>query len=122
MGDAVFRARSLYHLVDPTYRFNNSALCQQNAAMQVPKAAPPLDFTLFPNPTSGLTVLQFNTPITGRISVTLYSLQGQPILQQMAEEGAQHVLLETAALPGGTYFCRVTGADGITGVKKLVKL
>jgi len=23
-------------------------------------------------------------------------------------------------LPGGTYFCSVTGVDGVTGVKKLV--
>ncbi|MEQ8702628.1 MAG: T9SS type A sorting domain-containing protein [Phaeodactylibacter sp.] len=122
MGDAVFRARSLYHLVDPTYRFNNSALCQPNAVMQAPKATPPLDFKLFPNPTSGLTVLEFSNSIAGSVSVTLYSLQGQPILQQRAGEGAQHILLETAALPGGTYFCRVTGVDGITGVKKLVKL
>ncbi len=121
-GDAVFRARSLYRLADPTHRFDNAALCQPNAALQAPKATEPLDFTLFPNPTSGLTVLQFNTPITDRASVTLYSLQGQPVLQQTAGEGAQHVLLETAALPGGTYFCRVTGDDGVTGVKKLVKL
>ena len=121
-GDAVFRARSLYRLADPTYRFDNAALCQPSAALRAPKATEPLDFILFPNPTSGLTVLQFNTPITGRASVTLYSLQGQPILQQTAGEGAQHILLETAALPGGTYFCRVTGADGVTGVKKLVKL
>ncbi|MCR9103224.1 MAG: T9SS type A sorting domain-containing protein [bacterium] len=121
-GDAVFRARSLYHLVDPTYRFDNAALCQPNAALRAPKATEPLDYTLFPNPTSGLTVLQFNTPITDRASVTLYSLQGQPVLQQTAGEGAQHVLLETAALPGGTYFCKVMGANGVMGVKRLVKL
>jgi hypothetical protein len=85
-----------------------------------PQAGP--GFSLYPNPTSGLTTVEFNTPITGRASVTLYSLQGQPVLQQTAGEGEQHILLETAALPGGTYFCRVTGADGVTGVKKLVKL
>ncbi|WP_421948817.1 T9SS type A sorting domain-containing protein [Phaeodactylibacter xiamenensis] len=122
LGDAVFRARSLYRLADPTYRFDNATHCQPNAALRAPKATEPLDFTLFPNPTSGLTVLQFNTPITGRSSVTLYSLQGQPVLQQTAREGAQHILLETAALPGGTYFCRVMGVDGVTVVKKLVKL
>jgi hypothetical protein len=121
-GDAVFRARSLYHLVDPTYRFNNSALCQPNAAIQAPKATPPLDFKLFPNPTSGLTVLEFSTPLSGRANVTLYSLQGQPVLQQTAGKGAQHILLETAALPGGTYFCKVMGANGVMGVKRLVKL
>ena len=79
-------------------------------------------FSLYPNPTSGLTTVEFSTPLSGRANVTLYSLQGQPVLQQTAGEGAQHILLETAALPGGTYFCRVTGVDGITGVKKLVKL
>jgi hypothetical protein len=121
-GHAVFRARSLYHLVDPTYRFDNAALCQPNAALRAPKATEPLDFTLFPNPTSGLTVLEFSTPLSGRANVTLYSLQGQPVLQQTVGEGAQHILLETAALPGGTYFCRVMGVDGWTGVKKLVKL
>ncbi len=120
-GDAVFRARSLYRLADPTYRFDNATLCQPNAALRAPKATESLDFTLFPNPTSGLTVLEFNTSIAGSVSVTLYSLQGQPILQQTAGEGVQHILLETAALPGGTYFCRVTGADGVTVVKKLVK-
>jgi hypothetical protein len=122
LGDAVFRARSLYRLADPTYRFDNAALCQPNAALRAPKATESLDFTLFPNPTSGPTVLEFSTPLSGRANVTLYSLQGQPVLQQTAGEGVQHVLLETAALPGGTYFCRVTGVDGVTGVKKLVKL
>jgi hypothetical protein len=121
-GDAVFRARSLYRLADPTHRFDNAALCQPNAALRAPEAAAPLDFKLFPNPTSGLTVLEFSTSIAGSVNVTLYSLQGQPVLQQTAGEGAQHILLETAALPDGTYFCRVTGVDGSTGVKKLVKL
>ncbi|MCR9103415.1 MAG: T9SS type A sorting domain-containing protein, partial [bacterium] len=79
-------------------------------------------FSLYPNPTSGLTVLEFSTPISGRVSVTLYSLQGQPVLQQTAGKGAQHILLETAALPGGTYFCKVMGANGVMGVKRLVKL
>ncbi len=79
-------------------------------------------FSLYPNPSSGLTTVEFSTPLSGRASVTLYSLQGQPVLQQTAGEGVQHILLETAALPGGTYFCRVTGADGVTGVKRLVKL
>jgi 4-hydroxyphenylpyruvate dioxygenase-like putative hemolysin len=64
--------------------------------------------------------VEFSTPLSGRANVTLYSLQGQPVLQQTAGEGAQHILLETAALPDGTYFCRVTGVDGVTGVKKLV--
>jgi hypothetical protein len=121
-GDAVFRARSLYRLADPTYRFDNAALCQPSAALRAPEAAAPLDFKLFPNPTFGLTVLEFSTSIAGSVNVTLYSLQGQPVLQQTAGEGAQHIILETAVLPGGTYFCRVTGVDGITGVKKLVKL
>jgi hypothetical protein len=85
-----------------------------------PQAGP--GFSLYPNPASGLTTVQFSTPLSSRASVTLYSLQGQPVLQQTAGEGAQHILLETAALPGGTYFCRVTGDDGVTGVKKLVKL
>ncbi len=79
-------------------------------------------FSLYPNPTSGLTTVEFSTPLSGRANVTLYSLQGQPVLQQTAGEGAQHILLETAALPGGTYFCRVMGVDGVTVVKKLVKL
>jgi hypothetical protein len=121
-GDAVFRARSLYRLADPTYRFDNAALCQPSAALRAPKATEPLDFNLFPNPTSGLTVLEFSTPLSGRANVTLYSLQGQPVLQQTTGKGAQQIILETAALPGGTYFCRVMGANGVMGVKRLVKL
>jgi hypothetical protein len=66
--------------------------------------------------------VEFSTPLSGRASVTLYSLQGQPVLQQTAGKGAQHILLETAALPGGTYFCKVMGANGVMGVKRLVKL
>jgi hypothetical protein len=85
-----------------------------------PQAGP--GFSLYPNPTSGLTTVEFSTPLSGRANVTLYSLQGQPVLQQTAGEGAQHILLETAALPSGTYFCRVMGANGVIGMKKLVKL
>ncbi|MCR9055682.1 MAG: T9SS type A sorting domain-containing protein, partial [bacterium] len=87
----------------------------------VPLQAGP-GFSLYPNPTSGLTTVEFSTPLSGRANVTLYSLQGQPVLQQTAGEGAQHILLETAALPSGTYFCRVMGANGVIGMKKLVKL
>ncbi|NRA49125.1 MAG: T9SS type A sorting domain-containing protein, partial [Phaeodactylibacter sp.] len=79
-------------------------------------------FSLYPNPASGFTTVEFSTPLSGRVSITLYSLQGQQVLQKTAGEGAQQIILETAALPGGTYFCRVTGVDGITDVKKFVKL
>ncbi|MBV6652727.1 MAG: T9SS type A sorting domain-containing protein, partial [Mameliella sp.] len=79
-------------------------------------------FSLYPNPTSGFTTVAFGTRLSGRVSITLYSPQGQQVLQQTAGEGAQQVLLETAALPSGTYVCRVTGSDGVTDVKKLVKL
>ncbi|MEI6410416.1 MAG: T9SS type A sorting domain-containing protein [Bacteroidota bacterium] len=65
-----------------------------------------------PNPANQQT--QVNWPTTyAAETVTLYDCLGRSVLQVAVEAGASGCTIPTAKLPGGVYWCRVQGMNGL---------
>ncbi len=74
---------------------------------------------LFPNPATGVTVLELSG-VQGGVDVELVNLSGQTVLRRSAEcNGDCRIQIELGKLPKGAYFVRLTGSR-INAVKKLI--
>ena len=75
-------------------------------------AANAWEVSVYPNPTSTDLHVRFNLPKEDEISIALYDLQGQLILEKnMGNKisGEHQETLDLKDLPQGTYVCRITG-------------
>lgn len=70
------------------------------------------EFKLYPNPASHRVRIQ---PASQVRQVTVYNLQGQPVLETPSPE------LDVSPFSSGIYFLNITSRDGTQGVLKLVK-
>jgi len=85
-GNAVFRARSLYSLVNDSISYDDVELCNQQGISlrkaNTPKAVtkptmPHISAQVVPNPTSNSAVLKFTTALKSTATVYIYTVMGQ---------------------------------------------
>lgn len=119
-GDAVFKARSAYRLIDPLVAFDDDALCGQAQPLAIPTEKETLSFALYPNPAKDIVVVQFSETLKSNAEIVLMDAQGKAILQMKAEPGQQSLLLDTSTLSPGLYFCEVKGTTTTSNTEKLV--
>lgn len=70
---------------------------------------------LYPNPASKETTLDFNLSKRQALHVSVMDAAGREVISNDArtfEAGTQHILFNTAELPGGTYLLRIAGDEG----------
>ncbi|MBK8566467.1 MAG: T9SS type A sorting domain-containing protein [Saprospiraceae bacterium] len=77
-----------------------------------------LDFSVFPNPTSGLVNIGFGAAATD-VQLRLTNSMGQTVLAQRMEGSTAKASLQVGHLPKGIYLLEVKTADGM-GTQKLV--
>ncbi len=77
-----------------------------------------IDFSVFPNPTSGLVNIGFGAAATD-VQLRLTNSMGQTVLAQKMEGSTNSASLQVGQLPKGIYLLEVKTADGI-GAQKLV--
>ena len=81
----------------------------------VDRGAGPLAWRLappWPNPSNGQVVLSWRMPVPASVSLELYDIQGRLTTLITNEEraaGSHQLALDTARLPSGVYFLRLTG-------------
>ena len=119
-GDAVFKARSAYHLIDPLVAFDDDALCEQAQPLTIPTEEEPLSFKLYPNPAKDIVVVQFSEALENNAEIILVDVQGKVIMQIKTEIGQQSLLLDTSTLSPGLYFCEIKGSEAMNRTEKLV--
>jgi hypothetical protein len=64
----------------------------------------------FPNPAGPVTHIEYELTARSRVEIVVFDVQGRQVATAVDEEqppGRHVVRLETAGLPGGTYFCRL---------------
>ena len=76
-------------------------------------------FSLFPNPTPGTFTLQLKEATESMITVEIYSMLGERILQTQLS-GQQQYEFDLSGRPGGVYLIRVMAGEEI-GVERLIK-
>lgn len=70
------------------------------------------EVSVFPNPTSSNLHIRFNLPKEDKISISLYDIQGQLILEKKIGNkvpGEHQETLDLKGLTQGSYVCRITG-------------
>jgi len=68
-------------------------------------------FQNFPNPFNYRTIIRYNTPKDGMVSIVVYNVSGQKIADLVNgnhEAGVHAVLFDGSALPSGVYFYRLS--------------
>lgn len=63
---------------------------------------------IYPNPSENLSVIQFNTPISGQVKIGILDYTGKQILNPINEymnAGDHEISVRTAVLPKGIYIC-----------------
>ena len=86
--------------------------------------AAPMVMTFAPNPASLTTTLSYTLPADESLVVTLYDLDGRPVITLMEGEqqaGRQEIMIATDELAAGAYTITIADEDGRTlGTSKLV--
>jgi len=78
----------------------------------------------YPNPFNPTTVIQYQIPVSGFVSLTVYNLLGQKITQLVNEEkpaGIYNVAFNAKDLSSGIYFYKLTSGN-YTSIKKMILL
>lgn len=85
----------------------------------------PLEFALheaFPNPFNATTVLSYQLPVAGHVSLRVYDTVGRLVTTVVGgwrDVGAHQITFDGSALPSGIYLARLTAGDW-SAVQKLV--
>jgi len=76
----------------------------------------------YPNPFNAMTELRFSVPTAGPVELQVYGLLGNLVATPVRgryEPGNYRVSFDAAALPTGTYFCRLRTGEG-TRIQKML--
>ena len=101
-----------------SYDFDGSM--QQSNTIRLQRAGSSGDpLTASPNPAEDFTLIEFDNPAGGGVSISIFNINGEQIRREVAHT-KQHKII-TRNLAAGLYFFRITGATGTVGAGKFVK-
>ncbi|MCB0578572.1 MAG: T9SS type A sorting domain-containing protein, partial [Phaeodactylibacter sp.] len=111
-GDAVFKARSLYSLIDPLVKYQDEERCasepeERQAPVHQPEIAAKLQ--LIPNPAKDELTVRLPEPLGIADYFIVYNLRGQVQLEKQLRVGETVFLINTSQLPAGIYYCTIRG-------------
>jgi photosystem II stability/assembly factor-like uncharacterized protein len=76
----------------------------------------------YPNPFNPSTVIGFQIPVRGHVTLTVYDVLGRAVatlIDEIREAGSGKVVWNASGLPSGVYICRLQ-SGGLVETKKLV--
>ncbi|MCO6492506.1 MAG: hypothetical protein J5I98_29080 [Phaeodactylibacter sp.] len=122
-GDAVFKARSLYSLIDPLVKYEDEERCgsepeERPSFVYQPEGAS--SFQLIPNPAKDELAIRLHKPLDKGEYLVIYNSRGQVQREVPLEAGKLYLLLDTSPLPLGIYYCTVRGHGINHSTQKLI--
>jgi hypothetical protein len=119
-GNAVFRARALYSLIDEGQGYDDELLCLQHGILLKSLDQPTGSaLSVVPNPTSDEATLVLAEPLDAPGVFIVYDALGAEVLRHLvAAESLRHIV-NTEALAPALYYFQVRGSAGLLGVGKL---
>lgn len=119
-GNAVFKARSLYWLIDDSYDFDDQLLCLPHGIIVKSLTQQPLNgVAVVPNPASDEATLVLNRELEGPGTFVVYDAVGAEVMRQAVPIEMPRMAFSTASLAPALYHYQVRGPSGIIGVGKL---
>ncbi|HLE56774.1 MAG TPA: T9SS type A sorting domain-containing protein, partial [Rhodothermia bacterium] len=70
----------------------------------------------YPNPFNPTTVVDYDVPVSGKVSVVMFDVVGRPVrvlVDGQVAAGRHKVTIDAGSLPSGTYFLRMLTQDGV---------
>jgi len=119
-GNAVFKARSLYSLIDGAQVFDDPLLCLPygivvKSLMEHASNA----VSVVPNPASDEASLVLSLETTEPAYLTLHNTVGSEVLRVFVPKGVVRHSFSTANIAPGLYYYKVFGGGGLLGDGKL---
>jgi len=119
-GNAVFKARSLYWLIDDSYDFDDQLLCLPHGIIVKSLTQQPLNgVAVVPNPASDEATLVLDRELEGPGTFVVYDAVGAEVMRQAVPIEMPRMAFSTASLAPALYHYQVRGPSGIIGVGKL---
>ncbi len=119
-GNAVFKARSLYWLIDDTQDFEDPLLCLPFGI--IVKSLVELqanEVSIVPNPATDEATLMLTRETEALAYLTLYNMVGSVVLRVLVPKGVTRHAFSTADIAPGLYHYKVLGIGGRMGGGKL---
>lgn len=121
-GSAVYLARAIYQLVEPT-EFDDTILCESEERSVTGTNSlvkPAFDFVLKPNPTSGsVSIIGLERAGNQPVQVTLRHVSGRSVLEKQFDLPNEALNFTLDGLSPGIYFCHVRVGNQ-TEIRKLI--
>lgn len=119
-GNAVFRARSLYSLIDDAHEYDDAALClQQGLITKRRPMAAQLLCALVPNPAKDQALLILDAALKDPSSLVMVNAMGAEVLRTLIPADQPRTEVNLAGLASGIYHYTLVGATGVIGRGKL---
>lgn len=119
-GNAVFRARAIYSLIDDDEEYDDAALCLQQGLITKNKPADaPRTCLLLPNPAKDQATLVLDAALSEPATLLLVNAQGAYVLQVPVPAEQLLTQLKLAGFAPGIYHYTLRGPQGTIGSGKL---
>jgi hypothetical protein len=119
-GNAVFRARALYTLIDDAQQYDDELLCLQHGiivkSLQQENVA---SLSVIPNPAMDEATLLLSEALNGTAVFIVYDAVGAEVLRHNLPIETPRYAFSTATLAPGMYHYKVLSAAGVFGDGKL---
>ncbi len=119
-GNAVFRARSLYTLIDDEQEYDDSALCLQEGLItkRLPETAP-LVCSIIPNPAHDQATLVLPAPLAEPASLLFTNALGAEVMWLQVPADQVRTAFDTQGLASGIYHYTLFNSAGALGTGRL---
>jgi hypothetical protein len=118
-GVAVYLARSLYSVIDPTVEYDDEYICMQGGILlRKSQAKTNASAEVYPNPTSNGATLYYNIGDDGELKI--YDAFGQEIKSFGLISKDHELFFNTNNLTNGIYYLKVTSKSEIVSNLKLI--
>lgn len=122
-GGAVFKARSLYSLIDPLVKYQDEELCNsepEEGPEPINRPETATKFQLIPNPAKDELRVKLAKIIETRTQFIVYDIRGQIHLEKNLDMGRAIFAVNINQLPTGIYYCTIKSQGSAHKTEKLI--
>ncbi|HRC32765.1 MAG TPA: T9SS type A sorting domain-containing protein [Bacteroidia bacterium] len=122
-GNAVFKARPVFYLVQPNYKFDDRLLCNR---VGIPLRKPNVDkqlskgFKIYPNPTSQSFTVEYAIDKNCESVLYITNSIGQTQLTKAIDNNKNSIVINSENYASGIYSCRIICAENILFQQKFI--
>lgn len=119
-GSAVFKARSLYALINDSIDYDDYVICALNGISPRLTSSQSKNFKIFPNPASGKINLSYALQKNEQATLKVFNIFGISLLQRSMNWEESEISLNIEKLTPGIYYFAIFKNDKQVNIEKVV--